>query len=134
MRAKRQKKLCFFRPSGSLRGFKKTVLDQQFQELEQKFKNLEQKFKELEQKVNQNVSENVSENNSLKENEWSIEEYKNSILIRYYIDPNFRKFLKDLGAKWLVLKKAWMFPKSKSDEIIEKIKIDFSTWIFIDLR
>ena len=109
-------------------------MDQQFQELEQKFKNLEQKFKELEQKVNQNVSENVSENNSLKENEWSIEEYKNSILIRYYIDPTFRKFLKDLGAKWLVLKKAWMFPKSKSDEIIEKIKIDFSTWIFIDLR
>ena len=109
-------------------------MDQQFQELEQKFKNLEQKFKELEQKVNQNVSENVSENNSLKENEWSIEEYKNSILIRYYIDPNFRKFLKDLGAKWLVLKKAWMFPKSKSDEIIEKIKIDFNSWTFIDLR
>ena len=109
-------------------------MDQKVEELEQKFKNLEQKFKELEQKVNQNVSENVSENNSLKENEWSIEEYKNSILIRYYIDPTFRKFLKDLGAKWLVLKKAWMFPKSKSDEIIEKIKNDFSTWTFIDLR
>ena len=111
-------------------------MDQKVEELEQKFKDLEQKFKELEQKVNQTVSENVSKNNdvNLKENEWSIEEYKNSILIRYYIDPNFRKFLKDLGAKWLVLKKAWMFPKSKSDEIIEKIKIDFSTWAFIDLR
>ena len=109
-------------------------MDQKFEELKQKFEQLEQKFKELEQKVNQTVSENVSENVSLKENEWSIEEYKNSILIRYYIDPTFRKFLKDLGAKWLVLKKAWMFPKSKSDEIIEKIKIDFSTWIFIDLR
>ena len=109
-------------------------MDQKFEELKQKFEQLEQKFKELEQKVNQTVSENVSENVSLKENEWSIEEYKNSILIRYYIDPNFRKFLKDLGAKWLVLKKAWMFPKSKSDEIIEKIKIDFSTWTFIDLR
>ena len=113
-------------------------MDQKFEELKQKFEQLEQKFKELEQKVNQTVSENVSENVSgnvsLKENEWSIEEYKNSILIRYYIDPNFRKVLKDLGAKWLVLKKAWMFPKSKSDEIIEKIKIDFSTWTFIDLR
>ena len=109
-------------------------MDQKFEELKQKFEQLEQKFKELEQKVNQTVSENVSENVSLKENEWSIEEYKNSILIRYYIDPNFRKFLKDLGAKWLVLKKAWMFPKSKSDEIIEKIKIDFNSWTFIDLR
>ena len=125
-------------------------MDQKIEELEQKVKDLEQKFEELNQKfkvnvsvnvsenvsenVSVNVSENVSENVKLKENEWSIEEYKNSILIRYYIDPNFRKFLKDLGAKWLVLKKAWMFPKSKSDEIIEKIKIDFSTWIFIDLR
>ena len=107
-------------------------MDQKFEELEQKFKDLEQKFKELEQKVNQNVSEN--NDIKLKENEWSIEEYKNSILIRYYIDPTFRNTLKTLGAKWLVLKKAWMFPKSKSDEIIEKIKIDFSTWTFIDLR
>ena len=121
-------------------------MDQKIEELEQKVKDLEQKFEELNQKfkvnvsenfsenVSVNVSENVSENVKLKENEWSIEEYKNSILIRYYIDPTFRNTLKTLGAKWLVLKKAWMFPKSKSDEIIEKIKIDFSTWTFIDLR
>jgi hypothetical protein len=59
--------------------------------------------------------------------EWSVENYKNSQLIKFSYNMEFKNYIKELGGKWMVSKKAWMFPKSNT-EIITEIQTKFPDW------
>jgi hypothetical protein len=63
-------------------------------------------------------------------NTWSAEDYKNSILIKFSFNTEFKDYIKELGGTWMVAKKAWMFPKSNYTEIIEEITTKFPNWSF----
>lgn len=63
-------------------------------------------------------------------NEWSVEEYKNSILVKFSFNNEFKDYIKELGGTWLSIKKAWMFPKDNSEEIIEAVKEKYPKWSF----
>ena len=52
---------------------------------------------------------------------WSTQEYKNGILVRFSFNLAFKNFVKELGGKWMVAKKAWIFPKSNTN-FIQEIK------------
>jgi hypothetical protein len=57
---------------------------------------------------------------------WSIENYKNSLLVKFSYNIAFKDYIKDLGGKWMVSKKAWMFPKSF--DLVKEIKTKFPDW------
>jgi hypothetical protein len=59
--------------------------------------------------------------------EWSIEEYKNCQLVKFSYNLEFKNYIKELGGKWMVSKKAWMFPKSNTDFITE-VQRKFPDW------
>lgn len=63
---------------------------------------------------------------------WSIQEYKNSILVRFSFNLAFKNFVKELGGKWMVAKKAWMFPKSNTT-FVQAIKDKFPDWDFKEI-
>ncbi len=63
---------------------------------------------------------------------WSIQEYKNSILVRFSFNLAFKNFVKELGGKWMVAKKAWMFPKSNTT-FVQEIKDKFPDWDFKEI-
>ena len=65
-------------------------------------------------------------------NTWSVEEYKNSILIKFSFNTEFKDYIKELGGTWMVAKKAWMFPKSNQDDILESITTKFPKWSFVN--
>jgi len=58
---------------------------------------------------------------------WSIETYKNSLLVKFSYNVIFKDYIKELGGKWMVSKKAWMFPKSDTS-FIKEIKDKFPEW------
>jgi hypothetical protein len=64
-------------------------------------------------------------------NEWSVEEYKSSIYIKFSFNNDFKDYIKELGGTWYSGKKAWMFPKDNSEEVIESIKTKFPKWSYI---
>jgi pyruvate-formate lyase len=62
---------------------------------------------------------------------WSVHDYKNSILVSFSFNREFKDYIKELGGVWMVSKKAWMFPKSNEEEIVEQIKTKFPKWNFV---
>ena len=58
---------------------------------------------------------------------WSIEHYKNSLLIKFSYNTSFKNYIKEIGGRWMVSKKAWMFPKSNTT-FIKDIKDKFPDW------
>ena len=65
---------------------------------------------------------------------WSLENYKEAVLIKCDYCDNFKSKLKDLGGHWIATKKAWVFPKSKDIEVHDTITGLFGDWSFTDLR
>ena len=59
---------------------------------------------------------------------WSIVDYKNSVLISFSFNTEFKNYIKELGGVWMVSKKSWMFPKSNESEIVGQIEEKFSKW------
>lgn len=81
--------------------------------------------------------ENMSvqrKNNSKKE--WTLENYKKSILVKFDFNKQLIEFIKsaELGGIWNSTLKAWLFPKSIENDVIDQISENFPNWIFIDLR
>lgn len=64
---------------------------------------------------------------------WSIQEYKNGILVRFSFNLAFKNFVKELGGKWMVAKKAWIFPKSNTT-FVQEIKDKFPEWDFEEIK
>ncbi len=58
---------------------------------------------------------------------WSIENYKNCLLVKFSYNIVFKDYIKELGGRWMVAKKAWMFPKSNKS-FIEKVQTKFPDW------
>jgi hypothetical protein len=58
---------------------------------------------------------------------WSIENYKNCLLVKFSYNVVFKDYIKELGGRWMVAKKAWMFPKSNKS-FIEKVQTKFPDW------
>jgi hypothetical protein len=61
---------------------------------------------------------------------WSAEDYKNSVLIKFSFNTEFKDYIKELGGTWMVAKKAWMFPKSNYQDILESLQEKFPKWTF----
>lgn len=59
---------------------------------------------------------------------WSIVDYKNSVLVSFSFNMEFKNYIKEIGGVWMVSKKAWMFPKSNETEIVAQIQEKFPTW------
>ena len=95
------------------------------------------KIIELLEKMNK---EPVKESKKTKETkdetgtDWSIEYYKESVLIKFSFNTKFKEFIKQHGGTWLVSKKSWMFPKSRQQEVIDLVSDNFAEWIFTDKR
>ena len=66
-------------------------------------------------------------------NTWSIQDYKNGILVRFSFNLTFKDFVKELGGKWMVAKKAWIFPKSNKT-FVQEIKDKFPEWDFKEIN
>jgi len=64
----------------------------------------------------------------LQEKTWELTEYKNSILVSFAFNLEFKEYIKEIGGKWMVSKKSWMFPKAESESIIEQISEKFPDW------
>ena len=73
-------------------------------------------------------------NNSKKE--WTLENYKKSILVKFDYNKQLIEFIKsaELGGLWNTSLKAWLFPKSIENEVIDQISENFPNWVFLDLR
>uniref|UniRef100_A0A6C0AZR3 Uncharacterized protein n=1 Tax=viral metagenome TaxID=1070528 RepID=A0A6C0AZR3_9ZZZZ len=65
------------------------------------------------------------------ETNWSIVDYKNSVLISFSFNMEFKNYIKELGGVWMVSKKSWMFPKSNETEIVSQITEKFPKWNLI---
>jgi hypothetical protein len=68
--------------------------------------------------------------------EWTVENYKKSILVKFDYNKDLIDFIKasELGGIWFSSMKAWMFPKSIENEVIEAISNKVNNWSFTDLR
>ena len=80
---------------------------------------------------NEKVPKKVKEESGT---EWSIECYKESVLIKFSFNTKFKEFIKQHGGNWLVSKKSWMFPKTRQQEVIDLISDNFAEWTFTDKR
>jgi len=58
---------------------------------------------------------------------WSIENYKNCVLVKFSYNVIFKDYIKELGGRWMVAKKAWMFPKSDKT-FINEVQKKFPEW------
>ena len=67
-------------------------------------------------------------NEEEKTKNWSIEHYKNSLLVKFSYNIVFKDYIKELGGKWMVSKKSWMFPKSNTT-FTKDIKDKFPDWV-----
>jgi hypothetical protein len=63
-------------------------------------------------------------------NEWSVEEYNNSALIKFSFNNEFKDFIKELGGTWINTKKAWVFSKDGIEDIIEQVQDKYPKWSF----
>lgn len=99
------------------------VLNKKFDEMSDKFDELITKFDEILLKKKKIKQEET-------ETKWSVTEYKNSVLVSFSFNHEFKNYIKELGGIWMVSKKAWMFPKSQT-EITEQIKLKFPKWEFV---
>ena len=96
--------------------------------LNKKFDEMSTKFDEILNKFDENKKKKVKQEET--ETKWSITEYKNSILVSFSFNNEFKDYIKELGGIWMVSKKSWMFPKSQT-EITEQIKLKFPKWEFV---
>lgn len=73
-------------------------------------------------------------NNSKKE--WTLENYKKSILVKFDFNKQLIEFIKsaELGGIWNNSLKAWLFPKSIENDVIDQITENFPNWVFVDMR
>ena len=67
-------------------------------------------------------------------NIWSVEYYKESLLIKFTYNIEFKDFIKELGGDWLFSKKGWLFSKSSESELINAILKKWDIWTFNDFR
>ena len=91
------------------------------------------KIDQLSERIENNMSVQ-RKNNSKKE--WTLENYKKSILVKFDFNKQLIEFIKsaELGGIWNSTLKAWLFPKSIENDVIDQISENFPNWIFIDLR
>jgi len=66
-------------------------------------------------------------------NSWSTQDYKNGVLVRFSFNLTFKDFVKELGGKWMVAKKAWIFPKSNTT-FVQEIKDKFPEWNYKEIN
>ena len=66
--------------------------------------------------------------------DWSMEFHKNSIVIKFSYNDAFKEYIKELGGKWNVSLRGWVFSKDMNDEIYESISAKFEDWVFTDNR
>ena len=66
--------------------------------------------------------------------DWSMEYHKNAILVKFSFNKAFKEYVKELGGKWNVSLKGWIFPKEQNDEVYESISAKFEDWEFTDNR
>ena len=99
------------------------ILNKKFDEMSTKFDEMSTKFDEMGKDLNKKKpkQEETSTN-------WSITDYKNSVLISFSFNKEFKDYIKELGGIWMVSKKSWMFSKSEETKILEQIKIKFPKW------
>ena len=64
---------------------------------------------------------------------WSIQDYKDCVLVQFPFNRVFIEFIKEIGGKFNNTKKAWIFPKS-NETFIEEIKDKFPNWVFNNLN
>ena len=62
------------------------------------------------------------------EKTWSVEDYKNCILLSFPFNLEFKEYIKEIGVKWNFSKKAWIFPKTDSENVIQQIVEKFPEW------
>ena len=68
------------------------------------------------------------------ENEWYVEKYSTgSFLIKFTFNEKFKSIVKDLGGKWVVGKKGWMFPLSEKEVVCKNLSENFKEWKFTEM-
>ena len=105
------------------------ITDQSLASVELKLQVLNKKFDEMSTKFDEilNFKKKKPKQEETSTN-WSIVDYKNSVLVSFSFNKEFKDFIKELGGIWMVSKKSWMFSKSKEIEIVEQIKLKFPKW------
>jgi len=102
--------------------------------VELKLEVLNKKFDQmisLFEKMNMQLEKKKKAKQEETETNWSVCDYKNSILISFSFNLEFKNYIKELGGVWMVSKKSWMFPKSNETEIVESITGKFPKWNLI---
>jgi hypothetical protein len=91
---------------------------------------IEEQLKILNEKVDRilNILESKKEDKII-EKKWTIENYKESIIVKFPFNNALKDFIKDIGGKWL-MNKGWMFPKSKETFVVESITDNFGDWTY----
>ena len=99
------------------------ILNKKFDEMSTKFDKMLILFEKMDTVLNKKKpkQEETSTN-------WSITDYKNSVLISFSFNKEFKDYIKELGGVWMVSKKSWMFSKSEETKIVEQIKLKFPKW------
>jgi len=54
--------------------------------------------------------------------------YKNCMIVQFAFNEELKNFLKDLGGKWMLSKRGWMFSKDRFNEIDEAITTNFENY------
>ena len=92
---------------------------------------MEQQLEELNKKMDL-ILELLKYKQSVKK-EWTIENYKNSVLVKFPYNTEFKEYIKALPSA-IYFNKAWMFPNQYAEQTISLIKQNFDDWEFTDLR
>ena len=99
--------------------------------VELKMEVLNKKFDELllvQNKILSLLEKKKKERVEETETNWSVVDYKNSILISFSFNKEFKDYIKELGGLWMVSKKSWMFPKTNETIVVQQIKEKFPNW------
>jgi len=95
---------------------------------------MDQLIIKMDQLLTQNKVENKIENKIENFNlNWSIQNYKNCVLVQFPFNSEFKDYVKEIGGKWNNIKKAWIFPRS-NETFVDEIKDKFPNWEFKDLN
>ena len=100
--------------------------------IELKLELLNKKMDTILELFNKETKKNVKKNDPA--NIWSVEYYKESLLIKFTYHSEFKDFIKEQGGDWLFSKKGWLFSKSSESQLIESITKKWGDWTFTDLR
>jgi hypothetical protein len=99
--------------------------------VELKMEVLNKKFDELllvQNKILSLLEKKKKERVEETETNWSVVDYKNSVLISFSFNKEFKDYIKELGGLWMVSKKSWMFPKTNETIVVQQIKEKFPNW------